>query len=79
MKNRLIAAVALCAAFVACPLAAQVQGTWSATTGNLSTVVELNTQVLLASGAVLVAGGTDGTNYFNTLRSFITPAPVSGR
>jgi len=42
---------------------AQMQGTWATTAGNLPSPVESNTQVLLANGDVLVAGGWDGTNY----------------
>lgn len=68
MKNHLIA-IAFCAMSIACPLAAQVQGAWSAA-GALSSAVELNAQVLLGNGQILVAGGTDGTNYFSSAQLY---------
>src|SRR6516164_4563442 len=69
MRNHLIAAIVFCAMSIACPVAAQVQGGWS-TTGTLSSGVIFNTQVMLSNGSVLVAGGSDGTNYFATAQLY---------
>ena len=69
MRNHLIAAIVFCAMSIACPVAAQVQGGWS-TTGTLSSGVIFNTQVSLSNGSVLVAGGSDGTNYLATAQLY---------
>ena len=70
MRLRSIAAV-VCAGFLLTfQMLAQVQGTWSTTKGNLLSPLELNTQVLLTNGNVLVAGGTNLTNVLNTAQLY---------
>jgi N-acetylneuraminic acid mutarotase len=70
MRRHILIGVACFVGLVAGPATAQVQGTWFTTTNNLSSPVELNVQVLLHNGNVLVAGGTDGTTYLATAQLY---------
>lgn len=66
MRKLLAGSCVLCSLFlVAAPLAAQIQGGW-VNTGNLTATRELGAGVTLSNGNALVAGGTDGTNFFAT-------------
>ena len=66
--QRFVIVVCLATSF-ACPLLAQVQGAW-ANTGAIPTALWENVQVPLGNGKVLIAGGTDGTNYLTAAQLY---------
>ncbi|HWS95729.1 MAG TPA: kelch repeat-containing protein, partial [Candidatus Methylomirabilis sp.] len=70
MRRRLFAAVGCVMLFLSFQAIAQVQGKWATTTNNLPSPVQLNTQVLLLNGDVLVAGGSNGSGYLATAQLY---------
>ena len=69
MRVRLMTLAVVCSLVVVVPLCAQVQGAW-ANTGTPSSALYYTVQVRLANGNVLIAGGTDGTNYFTAAQVY---------
>lgn len=74
MKDRLRAAVALCAMDFACTFAARVQGA-GCPTGTLSSPIVDNIQELLSNVSVLATGGTDGIHQC-TAAQLYNPVPA---
>jgi Abnormal spindle-like microcephaly-assoc'd, ASPM-SPD-2-Hydin/Kelch motif/Galactose oxidase, central domain len=69
-----IATLAICCLFLAAPsLPAQIQGGW-VNTGNMNATRESGTQVTLANGKALVAGGTDGANHLLASAEIYNPS-----